>query len=85
MPVCDGLDAAMAIRERLQHRCPPIVALTAATTEDEKQRCLDAGMCAFLCKPIKAQNLGVLHELVASHRRKLQLGVEAGPDSPTSA
>ena len=70
MPVCDGLDAAAAIRARLQHRCPPIVALTASTSDDEKQRCTDAGMCAFLTKPIKAQQLGVLHELVASHRRK---------------
>ena len=70
MPVCDGLGATAAIRERLQHRCPPIVALTASTSEDEKQRCMDAGMSGFLCKPIKAQQLGVLHELVANHRRK---------------
>ena len=70
MPVCDGLGATAAIRERLQHRCPPIVALTVSTSEDEKQRCLDAGMSGFLCKPIKAQQLGLLHELVANHRRK---------------
>ena len=83
MPVCDGLDAAVAIRARLQQRCPPIVASTASTTEDEA-----LPGCRHVCfpvQPIKAQNLGVLHELVASHRRKLQLGVEAGPDSPTSA
>ena len=88
MPVCDGLDAAAAIRARLQHRCPPIVALTASTSDDEKQRCTDAGMCAFLTKPIKAQQLGVLHELVASHRRKQQqqlIDASGGADSPTAA
>jgi CheY-like chemotaxis protein len=70
MPILDGLEAAIAIRERLQRHCPPIVALTASTSDDEKQRCVDAGMCAHLSKPIKAQQLGLLHELVAARRRK---------------
>jgi CheY-like chemotaxis protein len=74
MPILDGLQAATAIRERLQGRCPPIVALTASTSDEEKQRCVDAGMVAHLSKPIKAQQLGVLHELVAASRRKQALG-----------
>jgi CheY-like chemotaxis protein len=72
MPICDGLEAAVAIRARLKDRCPPIIALTASTSDDEKQRCVDAGMVGHLSKPIKAQQLGVLHELVAASRRKQQ-------------
>jgi CheY-like chemotaxis protein len=72
MPICDGLEAAAAIRARLAHRCPPIVALTASTSAEEKQRCVDAGMVAHLSKPIKAQQLTMLHELVTVSRRKQQ-------------
>ena len=85
MPVCDGLDATAAIRERLQHRCPPIVALTASTSDDEKQRCLDAGMSGFLSKPIKAQQLGMLHELVAKHRRERDAAAGGGAGAAPAA
>jgi CheY-like chemotaxis protein len=50
---------------------PSWQALTASTSDEEKQRSVDAGMVAHLSKPIKeAQQLGVLHELVAASRRK---------------
>jgi CheY-like chemotaxis protein len=64
MPELDGFEAAGAIRawEAAQHpgrgRHTPIVALTASATEDDRRRCLDAGMDDFLSKPIRGANLG---------------------------
>ncbi|SDD93730.1 PAS domain-containing hybrid sensor histidine kinase/response regulator [Nocardioides lianchengensis] len=53
MPVMDGFDATRAIRAldgdvaRI-----PIVAMTAAATEAERERCREAGMDDFLTKPV---------------------------------
>ena len=56
MPVLDGLDAAIQIRE-LDPKCPPIVALTASAMQDEIQKCFDAGMSGVLTKPIRLNEL----------------------------
>jgi len=54
MPVMSGLEATRVIRatER-EHgdRRIPIVAMTASVMAEDRQRCLDAGMDAVLCKP----------------------------------
>ncbi|MEM7416444.1 MAG: ATP-binding protein [Gemmatimonadota bacterium] len=59
MPVMDGYDATIAIREREKtvggH--VPIVALTASAQESDKRRCLAAGMDAFLSKPLSVGEL----------------------------
>ena len=58
MPVMDGWDATLAIRSLEDgHTRIPIIALTAAATERERQRCLDAGMDDFLTKPITPKAL----------------------------
>jgi CheY-like chemotaxis protein len=63
MPSMDGFEASGAIRawEAAQHAGPtrhiPIVALTASATEDDRRRCLDAGMDDFLSKPIRGDGL----------------------------
>ena len=53
MPVMDGLEATIQIRRLPQGRGAklPIVAMTANTMPGDEQRCLDAGMDAFLAKP----------------------------------
>jgi len=54
MPEMDGLEATRAIR-KLEHstdRNVPIIALTAGTLKEERQKCFDAGMNAYLQKPI---------------------------------
>ena len=67
MPVMDGLQAAKAIRrkERGTDAHVPIVALTAHVLEEQKQRCLDAGMDMHLGKPIHgAALLDVIYQMV---------------------
>jgi CheY-like chemotaxis protein/HPt (histidine-containing phosphotransfer) domain-containing protein len=59
MPVMDGFQAARAIRdlERGTGRRTPIVALTASTPDESGGSCLEAGMDAFLTKPISREGL----------------------------
>ena len=59
MPVMDGLAAASAIREREKEsgRHVPIVALTAHAMAGDSDRCLQAGMDAYLTKPINPRQL----------------------------
>ncbi len=59
MPVMDGYDATVAIREheRTKGGHVPIVALTASAQESDKQRCLACGMDAFLSKPLSVGEL----------------------------
>jgi len=55
MPVMDGLACTRALRERetrLQLRRLPVVAMTAASDEDARDECRDAGMDDFLTKPV---------------------------------
>jgi signal transduction histidine kinase/DNA-binding response OmpR family regulator len=59
MPVMDGFEATAEIRQLPDDRCArlPIVALTANTMQGDEQRCLDAGMDAFLAKPYSMDKL----------------------------
>jgi len=60
MPGMDGFVTTKEIRkaERLKSSGPtPIIALTANTSTEIKQRCLDAGMNDYLAKPLKVEHL----------------------------
>jgi CheY-like chemotaxis protein len=54
MPEMDGMQLTQAIRQRFAHQAAhmPIIALTANTNPVDRQRCLDAGMCDVLSKPM---------------------------------
>ncbi|WP_158277418.1 CHASE domain-containing protein [Opitutus sp. ER46] len=59
MPEIDGLEATRQIR-REQHGTRPvprIIALTANAMEEDRERCVDAGMDDFLSKPLTAEQL----------------------------
>ncbi|CAM3715779.1 hybrid sensor histidine kinase/response regulator [Pseudoalteromonas maricaloris] len=52
MPEMDGPTAAQHIRKYRDYRDIPIIALTANVLEQDKKRCLEVGMSAFISKPI---------------------------------
>lgn len=51
MPELDGVEAARQIR-KVGYKDVPIIAMTASTRDEDKQKCLDAGMNGFITKPI---------------------------------
>ena len=66
MPVMDGISATVAIRERGADSSIPIVAVTANAMMEERHLCLDAGMSAFLSKPVTVERL---FEVLTQHAR----------------
>ena len=57
MPVMDGHQATLAIREDARHRNLPIIAMTAHAMVEERQRCLDEGMDDHISKPVDPEVL----------------------------
>jgi CheY-like chemotaxis protein len=59
MPEMDGFQATSAIRAREERTGEhlPIVAITGHAMKGDRQRCLDAGMDAYICKPIHSKEL----------------------------
>lgn len=55
MPVMDGIQATKLLRSRSYSK--PIVALTAHSLNEDKQKCLDAGMDDVVMKPIKSKTI----------------------------
>ncbi|XPV76890.1 MAG: PAS domain S-box protein [Desulfovibrio sp.] len=62
MPIMDGIEATLRIHERELAQGVPIVALSANTEQHSQERCLQAGMSAFLTKPFSPEDL---YEVVA--------------------
>jgi two-component system sensor histidine kinase/response regulator len=78
MPVMDGLTATREIRQlEAGRRMTPIVALTANAMSGQLERCLEAGMNAFLTKPL---DIARLYETL----ERFGLGVTE-PAQPTAA
>jgi PAS domain S-box-containing protein len=59
MPEMDGLEASAQIRKREigTHARVSIIAMTAHAMESDSQRCFDAGMDAYIAKPIRKNNV----------------------------
>jgi CheY-like chemotaxis protein len=57
MPILDGYEATRIIRARQNKEKSFIVAITANSHPDDRQKCLDSGMDEFLAKPVKLKDL----------------------------
>jgi PAS domain S-box-containing protein len=82
MPEMDGLEATAAIRveEMGTGRRLPIVALTAHAMKGDRERCMTAGMDAYLTKPIRTTELlGAIDQLIGSGPRAGSAPADSDP------
>lgn len=66
MPVMDGIEATRRIiAEGGLCSVTPIIAMTANASDDDRRRCIEAGMAGFESKPVTMERLrNVLHSIV---------------------
>jgi PAS domain S-box-containing protein len=57
LPGMSGLDALRSLRESQETRHIPVIALTAAASERDKQRGVEAGFYRYITKPVKVEEL----------------------------
>lgn len=58
MPVMDGIEATVRIRDGCGKSCRrPIIAMTANASDDDRKKCIEAGMDGFQSKPINVEKL----------------------------
>jgi DNA-binding NarL/FixJ family response regulator len=70
MPIMDGLEATIAIREAEKHglKQQPIVALTAHAMKGDSDKCIAAGMNGYLTKPIRPPELDAVLQIYIARR-----------------
>ena len=73
MPKMNGFEAVSVIRDKEQQtgQRTPIIAATAHAMEKDKQRCLEAGMNAYIAKPINSKKLLELIDTMILKREHL--------------
>jgi CheY-like chemotaxis protein/nitrogen-specific signal transduction histidine kinase len=80
MPSMDGFEATAAIRqqEELAGTHIPIVAMTAHAFKGDQERCLAAGMDAYISKPIRQQDLYATIESLLGQSRTAEPDGDSG-------
>jgi len=68
MPIMDGLEATVKIREfevnNMIEKRTPIIALTANTMDNDRDKCISYGMDEFMAKPFDIEKLNsIFNEL----------------------
>jgi CheY-like chemotaxis protein len=69
MPEMNGIDATLAIRAIPGYELTPILGMTANAFEEDRLRCLEAGMNDHIGKPVNIERLyeTLLHWLSHQH------------------
>ena len=79
MPVLDGLEATRMLRRNPRWESIPIIAMTAHAMNGDRERCLQAGMDAYISKPVQPAHLVATIEKHLSERAS-----EAAPPKPNA-
>jgi two-component system cell cycle response regulator DivK len=69
LPGQSGLEAVQQLKADPATAAIPVIALTAYAMPEDRQRCLRAGCCDYLSKPL---DIGLLVETVNRHLRDLK-------------
>jgi len=63
MPILNGYDATIHIRNKMKNDDVIIIALTANSTNEAQQKCIEVGMNDYFTKPVTMQTLNeMLHK-----------------------
>jgi CheY-like chemotaxis protein/HPt (histidine-containing phosphotransfer) domain-containing protein len=81
MPVLDGLETTKAIRRNSGWDNLPIIAMTAHAMIGDRERCLQAGMNAYVSKPVQQAGLiAVIEQYLASGTGQVAVPRASGVD-----
>jgi HPt (histidine-containing phosphotransfer) domain-containing protein len=72
MPDVDGLEATRQIHAAWGDESPPVIALTAGASADDRARCEAAGMDDYLTKPLQVSALAQALERWVAHKHVLR-------------
>jgi PAS domain S-box-containing protein len=57
MPIMDGIEATIEIKKDHKYEDVPIIALTAAAMDEDREKCIEAGCNDYLTKPVNRKKL----------------------------
>jgi CheY-like chemotaxis protein len=86
MPILDGYQATAAIREieKQSSKSTPIIAMTAHAMRGDREKCLEAGMDAYIAKPLDAKQLFDLIESIVDDRSVVHEAPTEAPPAPSN-
>ena len=84
MPVLDGLEATRLIRADRRWDALPVIAMTAHAMNGDRERCLQAGMNAYISKPVQPAHLvATIERHLAQDETPATPAVAAQPAAPS--
>ena len=73
MPEMDGYETIARIRSSAGHPALPVIAVTAKAFKEDRERCIQAGACDYIAKPVDENELiEVIQSWVADTYRKTE-------------
>jgi signal transduction histidine kinase/CheY-like chemotaxis protein/HPt (histidine-containing phosphotransfer) domain-containing protein len=82
MPRMDGLEATAVLQQRFGTAAPPVIALTADASAEDRDRCAAAGMDDYLTKPLQVAALAqVLERWSGSAKAAMRVPKPAGHEA----
>ena len=83
MPDMDGVEATTYLRQHHAALLPPIVAMTAYSMREDRERFLSQGLDDYIAKPIRAQGLIVKVNELVKRRRPVETAPADREDLPS--